>query len=222
MNKVVHCKRSPYDVYIGRPGPWGNPFTIGKDGDRGEVIEKYRAWIATQPDLLAQLHTLKGKTLGCWCSPNACHGDVLAELAEASLTTGEKVMKEVIRLIIAGGRDFDNFGMVVDAMQAYDEDPLTLTIVSGAARGADYLGEQYARLRGLPVDRYPAQWKVNGVFNKAAGYQRNATMAANATHLLAFWDGESRGTKHMIDLAKSKGLEVNVVLYANKSVKEES
>ena len=82
MNKlVVHCKKSNYDVYIGRPSIWGNPFIIGKDGTRSEVIEKYRNWIKTQPQLLAKLHTLRGKRLGCYCAPHACHGDILAELA---------------------------------------------------------------------------------------------------------------------------------------------
>ena len=80
--KVVH-KREAHDVYIGRPSKWGNPFVIGKDGTREEVIAKYRAWLLKQPALLATLPELKGKTLGCWCAPQACHGDVLAELADA-------------------------------------------------------------------------------------------------------------------------------------------
>lgn len=82
--KVVHCKKSKYDVYIGRPSKWGNPFEIGKDGTRKEVIEKYEKWIQTQPELLADLHELKGKILGCWCSPSACHGDVLVRLANST------------------------------------------------------------------------------------------------------------------------------------------
>ena len=79
--KVVHCKREAYDVYIGRPSIWGNPFVIGKDGTREEVVEKYRRWLLTQPDLLGKIVILKGKTLGCWCKPQACHGDILAERA---------------------------------------------------------------------------------------------------------------------------------------------
>ena len=78
--KVVHCKRQMYDVYIGRPSRWGNPFTIGKDGTREEVIKKYKKWIRKKPYLLESLCELKGKVLGCWCSPQACHGDVLVEL----------------------------------------------------------------------------------------------------------------------------------------------
>ena len=80
---VVHCKRSPYDVYIGRPSKWGNPFAIGRDGDRATVIRKYQQWLSQQPNLLAALKTeLQGKVLGCWCAPQACHGHVLAELAD--------------------------------------------------------------------------------------------------------------------------------------------
>ncbi|RLC97002.1 MAG: hypothetical protein DRI46_13355 [Chloroflexi bacterium] len=77
---VVHCKRDEYDVYIGRPGKWGNPFSSGKDGTRSQVIEKYREWIKQQPELMDSLHELEGKVLGCWCKPKACHGDVLLSL----------------------------------------------------------------------------------------------------------------------------------------------
>lgn len=80
MTKVVHCKKEKYDVYIGRPSKWGNPFIIGRDGTREEVIEKYREYIMQRPDLLSDLHELKGKVLGCWCKPKPCHGDVLVEL----------------------------------------------------------------------------------------------------------------------------------------------
>lgn len=84
--QVVHCKRSPFDVYIGRPSPWGNPFEIGPDGTREEVIAKYRAWLA-RPEKRALRERvrkeLRGKVLGCWCAPKACHGDVLLEIANA-------------------------------------------------------------------------------------------------------------------------------------------
>ena len=84
QTRVVHCKKSPYDVYIGRPSDWGNPFVIGKDGDRADVIEKYRRWIMRQPDLLARAKKeLRGQRIACWCKPEACHGDVLAEIADA-------------------------------------------------------------------------------------------------------------------------------------------
>lgn len=83
--RVVHCKKELYDVYIGRPSKWGNPFTIGKDGTREEVIEKYRKYLLSRKDLLSCLSELRGKVLGCWCSPKACHGDVLAHMADRAM-----------------------------------------------------------------------------------------------------------------------------------------
>jgi hypothetical protein len=82
--RVVNRRRERCDVYIGRPSDWRNPFVLGRDGTREEVIAKYRAWLMGQPQLLARLGELRGKVLGCYCKPLACHGDVLAELADAA------------------------------------------------------------------------------------------------------------------------------------------
>lgn len=82
MTTVVHCKREKYDIYIGRGSDWGNPYKIGVDGTRHEVIEKYKLYLQSRPDLLARIGELKGKILGCWCHPKACHGHYLAKLAD--------------------------------------------------------------------------------------------------------------------------------------------
>jgi hypothetical protein len=80
--RVVHLKRESYDVRIDRQTHWGNPFVIGKDGTREQVIAKYRAWLMSEPSIVAMARRdLRGKTLGCWCAPKACHGDVLLEIA---------------------------------------------------------------------------------------------------------------------------------------------
>lgn len=80
---VVNLRTDEYDVRIDRRTKWGNPFKIGPDGTREEVIEKYREWIHAdeQRDLRLQIKELVGMRLGCWCKPSACHGDVLAEAA---------------------------------------------------------------------------------------------------------------------------------------------
>lgn len=84
---VVHCKRDPFDVYIGRPSKWGNPHPVGRcygcglDHTREDAIRLYEAHVRASPHLMAALPTLRGKVLGCWCSPRACHGDVLVRLA---------------------------------------------------------------------------------------------------------------------------------------------
>lgn len=78
-------KTAPKDaVFIGRPSRWGNPFQIGKDGTRAEVVEKYRAWLTSKPFLVAAARReLRGKDLLCFCSPKRCHGDVLLEVANS-------------------------------------------------------------------------------------------------------------------------------------------
>ena len=121
-----------------------------------------------------------------------------------------------MKLIIAGGRDFTDIDFMCERLDVLlrntEEDPIT--IISGTARGADQLGETYARFRGYEVEHYPAQWDKYG---RSAGYRRNELMASVATHCVVFWDGQSRGSKHMIDLAKKQGLELRIVLYGEAS-----
>ena len=83
MNKyIVHCRKDLYDIYIGRPSKWGNPYKIGGKSTRELVIEHYRKKIIEDSEFITQIKLeLKGKILGCWCAPLACHGDVLAEIA---------------------------------------------------------------------------------------------------------------------------------------------
>lgn len=87
--RVVHCKREKFDVYVGRPSKWGNPFAIKRTAHakamvdtRDEALRQYESWIRTQPELMGALPELRGKVLGCWCRPKPCHGDILARLAD--------------------------------------------------------------------------------------------------------------------------------------------
>ena len=80
MARVVNLRHEGYDVLIARPSKWGNPFQIGRDGDREQVIKKCEIQLRRRPDLLAALPELAGKRLGCHCKPGACHGDVLVKL----------------------------------------------------------------------------------------------------------------------------------------------
>ena len=82
---VVHHKKEHHDIYIGRPSKWENPFILGVDGNRPEVIRKYHDWIIHQPQLINDLHELDNKILGCWCKPLKCHGDILILLRENQL-----------------------------------------------------------------------------------------------------------------------------------------
>lgn len=79
--RVVNMRDGDCDVFIGRPSKWGNPFYISEHCTRELAVKRHADWIVKQPRLMAALHELQGKTLGCYCAPNACHGDILAKLA---------------------------------------------------------------------------------------------------------------------------------------------
>lgn len=325
-NFVKHWKRDGAQVYIGRPGPWGNPFEIGAHGDRAAVVSRYRAWLAVQPHLQRMARReLAGKTLGCWCAPEACHGDVLAEVANDGgqaddpvfvfgsnfagnhgraaalfarqwrgavvgighghtgnaygIPTKDEHLKvlplaeiragvteflayargnpetsfEVTRVgcglagykdvqiapmfagappnvalphrwrvllgevvpphvIVAGSRSFTDQARLDEALDKILSRMNAPVIISGGAKGADSMGETYAMARWpdrvAPFLRYPAEWDR---YDKRAGMIRNQQMAREATHLVAFWDGESPGTNSMIDMATADGLKVRIV-----------
>jgi len=116
----------------------------------------------------------------------------------------------MFKVIVAGGRDFVNYDLLKSKLDILLVNRNPVEIVSGCARGADKLGEVYAQSAQVPVARFPAQWSEHG---KSAGYIRNDQMAEYADALVAFWDGKSRGTKHMIDVAISRGLKIRVIRY---------
>jgi hypothetical protein len=122
------------------------------------------------------------------------------------------------KLIIAGGRDFKDEGLMIEKLNEYLDlyniELEELEIVSGMARGADSLAVTIAEENEITLAEFPAKWDKHG---KAAGYKRNTRMAKYADALLAFWDGESRGTRHMIDTAKEFGLTLQVVLYKKEA-----
>ena len=79
--KIVHCKKEKHTLYIGRPTVWGNPFVIGKDGNREEVIQKYETYARNNKALMHNISLLhEDLILGCWCAPLACHGDIIIKL----------------------------------------------------------------------------------------------------------------------------------------------
>ena len=86
--RVVHCKKEEFDVYVGRGSKWGNPYshkegTLAEHvvGSRSEAIQKFEEYLLSNEELMESLSELKGKTLGCWCKPKSCHGDILLRYA---------------------------------------------------------------------------------------------------------------------------------------------
>ena len=113
-----------------------------------------------------------------------------------------------MKVIIAGGRFFNDYELLKESCDKILSNTPLIEIVSGTAKGADTLGERYAKENYLEVTKFPADWDK---FGKSAGYRRNADMAIYADSLIAFWDGESKGTKSMIHLAKVGKLNIRVI-----------
>ena len=125
----------------------------------------------------------------------------------------KKEKKENFKVVIAGSRGFSNYKLLKETCDKYLREKKkthNVVVISGHARGADSLGEKYASDEDLDLEIYPADWKKYG---KSAGFMRNEQMADIADAVIAFWNGESHGTKHMIDIAEEKGLNVRVVNY---------
>lgn len=116
-----------------------------------------------------------------------------------------------MKVVIAGGRDFKDYNLLKKKVDYYlqnvDEE---IVVISGTAKGADRLGERYAKEKGYEIERYPADWDR---FGKSAGYIRNGIMGKAGDALIAFWDGKSNGTSIMIQVAKKHGLKVRIVNY---------
>lgn len=116
-----------------------------------------------------------------------------------------------MKVIIAGGREFDNYELMCEEMAKIRENITITEVVCGGARGADSLGRQWAQENGIPVKEFPAEWDV---FGKQAGILRNHDMGNYADFLVAFWDGKSTGTQDMISFMKRIGKHGRVVKYS--------
>lgn len=119
-----------------------------------------------------------------------------------------------LKLIVAGGRDFADYKLLEEVLWDISKrmpEDTGVSLVSGMARGADALAVRFARENNVKLHEFPANWDLYG---KSAGYKRNTQMAQFADGLLAFWDGKSRGTAHMIKTMESMSKPVRVISYA--------
>jgi hypothetical protein len=113
------------------------------------------------------------------------------------------------KIIIAGSRGFNDYDLLSKVIFEQSEKFEAMSIVSGMAKGADALAVKFAKEHGVQLYEFPADWSQG----KAAGYMRNKEMADFSQGLIAFWDGESPGTRHMINLMRNRNKFVYVVLY---------
>lgn len=236
MGRVVHVGKDDFDVWVARGSKWGNPFKIGPDGTREEVIEKYKAWIVRGDGrhLLKDLGELEGRTIGCFCAPPGgvaehdplvCHGQVLLKLVSwrrkkieerrgrhTNGGEGRRGFRPVpvvpTRVVFCGSRTWTDAGPIRAALTGLPEGTV---IVAGAARGADSVAEVEARKMGFTVEVYPALWEEEG---RGAGYRRNERMISlpNVVGVFAFRSGgRSNGTDHTVRISREAGIDTEVV-----------
>ena len=130
-------------------------------------------------------------------------------------------------LTIIGSRSFQNMALMTTKLDTILENTAKdeITIISGGAKGADTLAIQYAKLRNIKYKEYQADWSnlfvpnariktgMYGKYNANAGFDRNDLMAYQASHCVAFWDGKSNGTQHMIKSCNNKGVITRIINY---------
>lgn len=233
--KVVNLYKSTYDVYIGRPKKgqiaiWQNPYPINVSiGDTREVvIAKHKQLIISRllsGDLpIEQLMELDGKTLGCFCAPQSCHGDTYVELIDFIHTHKIKTTADFIRCynqevsvmdkrgLIFGSRELpaDKVSYLTARVTSLAKTSGYTTIIHGDAQGGDQLAKTVAELLDVPCRAYPAQWYVDGVYNKAAGFQRNQVLVDNCDEAIGIWDGFSKGTLDTIKKLLIQGTPLTV------------
>jgi len=114
------------------------------------------------------------------------------------------------KIIVAGGRDFSDYTLLKEKLDDVIKFLGDFELICGMASGADMLGWDYAKFNNLHISEFPADWDGKG---KAAGYIRNEDMAKYADACIVFWDGKSKGSKHMIDLAEKHGLSLAIIKY---------
>lgn len=127
--------------------------------------------------------------------------------------------RDDFRVIVAGSRTIDDYDFVKKKLDILLKRKKNVVIICGMARGADQLGERYAKENDLEIEYYPADWDKYG---KSAGYIRNKQMARNADALIAFWDGVSKGTKNMIEIARKDDLPIRTCLMEIKEEEEDN
>jgi hypothetical protein len=199
---VVNLYREPYDTYVGRAGKgqlgyFGNPFT---GMSRTESIALFRKHfyerLKSDPLFNRRVRSLKGKILGCFCKPKACHADIIVEYLNGLPE------EKPIRLAVVGSRSFRDCKFMKEILQWYD----VQQIISGGAHGADQHAATYANEHGIPLKELKPDWG----YGKSAGFRRNEQIVDACDEVVAFWDGKSRGTKHTINLAEEKGKPVSI------------
>ena len=233
MITIVNKHHGSSGIYVGRPTVLGNPYTL-QEYTRTDAIARYRLWLRQQWQRqgevraallqLARRYQEQGEiTLLCWCAPRPCHAEVIREAVLGIVQHGlvesppghqappagpHRPQGGSMKLIIAGSRTFTDYQRLCQVL-APDRQRIT-QVITGGARGADQLGYRWAWKHQVRHQLFRAEWER---FGKSAGMRRNHQMAQAGDVLVAFWDGQSSATAHMIQCMHALGKPAIVVRF---------
>lgn len=222
MYKVDNLKLNKVGFRCDRVSCLGNPFIMSSEAERKEVIEQHKKFFniaLLSPKLYESLDlnskykkvsryhyleelgkALQNKTFLCWCSPKSCHCDNYVEFAKCT------------RVVISGSRSITDHKFIFEKLdtllQKFNKEHNTKYLIGGEARGVDSAISKYAESRGWLYIPVKPEWDLYG---KSAGYKRNLVMLNLASHFIAIWDGKSRGTNNVIDIATRLDLPLRIV-----------
>ena len=203
---VVNLYKEEFDVYIGRKGKgqdgyYGNPFARMPQTESIALFRKYfYERLKSDPVFNLRIRSLKGKILGCFCKPKACHGDVIAEYLNG-------LPEEVpIRLAVICSRIFHNYKFMAEILQWYD----VKEIIS---EGTEFIA-RYAAEHVIPLREFKPEWNRHG---SSAGYRCDEQIIDVCDEAVVFWNGKTKRTKHIISIAEEKNKPVSIYWPADES-----
>lgn len=214
--KIVNIKSGArYDIYCGRANKWYgepvdstfcNPFVIGKDGSRQEVIEKFKQYAATNKTIMNELYLIDDKTLGCYCNypEEDCHCRILIELRQKQIMG--KATK--YKLAVIGSRGINECDLIYKFLDDRI-DKIEMIVSGGCKNSPDEIAHDWCKSRGKPILIFYPDWNGQG---KSAGFKRNRNIIEAADKVVAFWNNSSKGTANSIEIAKELNKPYKIII----------
>ena len=223
--RVINIKtKEPYDVYCGRESLYYglkeslfcNPFKIGQDGDRDEVLEKFKNYfykrLGEDDRFNYELWKLKGRVLACWCVPEKCHCQIIADFLDKNDKKEEYWLKGVLdnikkkRVAIVGSRNYNNRAEIYKYLDS-KIDKIGHLVSGGCPSGPDRICQDFTKDRGLSITIHYPNWDRDG---RGAGFIRNKRIVEDCDVLIAWQANKSKGTQNSINLARKLNKQVIV------------
>jgi Domain of unknown function (DUF4326)/YspA, cpYpsA-related SLOG family len=218
MTTRVNINENKDCIWCCRSTIFGNPYEIGKDGTREQVIERFKLWFAhllKDKKFVNELEKLRDRKVGCFCKKEeSCHVDIIVDY----LNNNPKKENIKKNLAVIGSRNFNDKDWVFRILDK-NREKIKCIVSGGCKNSADEISHDWAKKTGVPILIYYAAWHdtEDGIVDKSAGFKRNYYIINESDGVLAFWDMKSRGTANSLEIAKQLGKPVKIIDITKKS-----